>query len=85
MVTNDLTGMGVKKDTVALYNASGRIVAIDLNQFKTHVAFAEAEIIYPNARPTQPLYSRLLNMVNNQVLFEGVSLTNENFSIAPKS
>jgi len=60
-------------------------ITLDLNQFKTYVAFAEAERIYPNARATQPLNGRLLNMVNNQVEFDGVSLTNENFSIAPKS
>ena len=60
-------------------------ITLALNQFKTYVTFAKAEGFYPNARATQPLNGRLLNMLNNQVYFNGVSQTDENFSIAPQS
>jgi len=60
-------------------------ITLDLNQFKTYVNFAKAEGIYPNARATQPLNGRLLNALTNQVYFNGVSQTDENFSIAPQS
>jgi carbonic anhydrase len=60
-------------------------ITLDLNQFRTYVTFAKAEGFYPNARATQPLNGRLLNMLNNQVYFNGVSQTEENFSIAPQS
>jgi carbonic anhydrase len=60
-------------------------ITLDLNQFKTYVTFAKAEGFYPNARATQPLNGRLLNVLTNQVYFNGVSQTGENFSIAPQS
>jgi carbonic anhydrase len=59
-------------------------ITLDLNQFKTYETFAKAEGFYPNARATQPLNGRMLNMFNHQVYFNGVSQTAENFSIAPK-
>jgi len=59
-------------------------ITLSLSQFKTYVAFAEAIGKHPNARPTQPLSGRLLNLLNNQVVFAGVSEPNEDFSIAPK-
>jgi carbonic anhydrase len=60
-------------------------ITLDLNQFKTYVTFAKAERFYPNARATQPLNGRQLNALTNQIYFNGVSQTDENFSIAPQA
>ncbi len=60
-------------------------ITLDLNQFKTYVTFAKAEGFYPNARATQPLNGRLLNVLTNQVYFTGMSQNDENFSIGPTS
>jgi carbonic anhydrase len=60
-------------------------ITLGLKQFETYVNFAKAEGFYPNARATQPLNGRMLNVLANQVDFTGVSQNDENFSIAPAS
>lgn len=59
-------------------------ITLDAKQLGEYEQVASGAGFLPNARPTQPLDGRLLNMINNDVNFQGMSLTGENFSIAPK-
>jgi carbonic anhydrase len=60
-------------------------ITLDFAQLRAYEAVAAASGFLPNARPLQPLDGRVLNEIDNYVVFAGQSLAGVNFTVARRN
>ena len=59
-------------------------ITLDYAQLKQYETVAGGSGFLPNARPLQPIDGRVLNQIDNNVVFTGQSVANVNFTVSPR-